>query len=336
MTPKARSSPNERPTERPSVLVTRRLPASVLERLRASYDVTVNPDDRPLGREGLLAALRSFDALAPTITDKLDAELLRTPGIRTRIIANFGAGYEHIDLAGAKSANLVVTNTPDALTDATAELALLLILMASRRAGEGERVVRAGKWTGWAPTQLLGTDVKGKTLGLVGFGRIGKETARRARAALGMRIAYFSRSKASAEEEAALNAEHYPSLAGLLAAADVISLHCPGGEDTRHLINAQTLARMKPTAILINTARGSVVDEEALATALSQRQIAAAGLDVYEREPSVPHALTELENVVLLPHLGSATLEARTAMGMQMADNLDAFFSGRTPPNRVA
>jgi lactate dehydrogenase-like 2-hydroxyacid dehydrogenase len=321
---------------RPSVLVTRRLPASVLERLRETYDVTVNPDDRSLGREGLLAALRSFDALSPTITDKLDAELLRTPGIRTRIIANFGAGFEHIDLNAAKSANLVVTNTPDALTDATAELTLLLIMMASRRAGEGERIVRAGKWAGWAPTQLLGTDVKGKTLGLVGFGRIAKEAARRTRAALGMRIAYFSRSRASADDEAALNAEHCPTLASLLATSDVVSLHCPGGYETRHLINAQTLARMKPTAILINTARGSVVDEEALANALSQRQIAAAGLDVYEREPAVPHALTELENVVLLPHLGSATLEARTAMGMQMADNLDAFFAGRTPPNRVA
>ncbi|MET0534135.1 MAG: D-glycerate dehydrogenase [Steroidobacter sp.] len=321
---------------RPSVLITRRLPASVLERLRESYDVTVNPDDRSLGREGLLSALRSFDALSPTITDKLDAELLRTPGIRTRIIANFGAGHEHIDLAAAKSANLVVTNTPDALTDATAELTLLLILMASRRAGEGERLVRAGKWAGWAPTQLLGSDVKGKTLGLIGFGRIAKEVARRARAALGLRIAYYSRSKASAEEEAALNAEHHASLEGLLAVADVVSLHCPGGADTRHLINTGTLALMKPTAILINTARGSVVDEEALATALSQRQIAAAGLDVYEREPSVPHALVELENAVLLPHLGSATLEARTAMGMQMADNLDAFFGGRAPPNRIA
>jgi lactate dehydrogenase-like 2-hydroxyacid dehydrogenase len=308
----------------------------VLERLRETYDVTVNPDDRSLGREGLLAALRSFDALSPTITDKLDAELLRTPGIRTRIIANFGAGYEHIDLAAAKSANLIVTNTPDALTDATAEITLLLILMASRRASEGERIVRAGKWTGWAPTQLLGSDVKGKTLGLVGFGRIAKEAARRARAALGMRIAYFSRSRASAEDEAAFNAEYCPTLAGLLAIADVVSMHCPGGDETRHLINAQTLSRMKSTAILINTARGSVVDEEALANALSQRQIAAAGLDVYEHEPAVPHALTELENVVLLPHLGSATLEARTAMGMQMADNLDAFFNGRPPPNRVA
>ncbi len=321
---------------RPTVLITRRLPASVLERLRASYEVTVNPDDRALGREALLMALRSFDALSPTITDKLDAALLLNSGLRTRIIANFGAGFEHIDLEAAKQANLVVTNTPDALTDATAELTLLLIMMASRRAGEGERLLREGRWSGWAPTQLLGTDVKGKTLGLIGFGRIAKETARRARAALGMRIAYHSRSRASAEEESALGAEHHASLDSLLAASDVVSLHCPGGTATRHLINSDTLSRMKSTAILINTARGSVVDEDALATALAQRQIAAAGLDVYEREPTVSPALQELENVVLLPHLGSATLEARTAMGMQMADNLDSFFAGRNPPNRVA
>ena len=321
---------------RSSLLITRRLPASVLARLRATYDVTVNPDDRSLGREGLLSALRSYDALSPTITDKLDADLLQTPGLKARIIANFGAGFEHIDLAAAKRANIVVTNTPDALTDATAELTILLILMVSRRAGEGERAVRAGRWTGWTPTQLLGTDVKGKTLGLVGFGRIAKEAARRARAAMGMRIAYHSRSRAAADEEAALGAEHHSSLDSLLAASDVVSLHCPGGEATRHLINAQTLARMKSTAILINTARGSVVDEEALATALAQRQIAAAGLDVYEREPAVPASLQELENIVLLPHLGSATLEARTAMGMQMADNLDSFFDGKPPPNRVA
>lgn len=321
---------------RSSLLITRRLPASVLERLRAAYDVTVNPDDRSLGREGLLSALRSYDALSPTITDKLDADLLQIPGLKTRIIANFGAGFEHIDLAAAKRANIIVTNTPDALTDATAELTILLILMASRRAGEGERALRAGKWTGWTPTQLLGTDVKGKTLGLVGFGRIAKEAARRARAAMGMRIAYHSRSRAPADEEAAFGAEYHSSLESLLGASDVVSLHCPGGDATHHLIDAQALARMKPTALLINTARGSVIDEEALAAALAQRRIAAAGLDVYEHEPAVPASLQELENIVLLPHLGSATLEARTAMGMQMADNLDSFFGGKAPPNRVA
>lgn len=321
---------------RPALLITRRLPASVLERLRASYDVTVNPEDRPLGREALLMALRTYDALSPTLTDKLDAALLLNSGLKTRIIANFGAGFEHIDVEAAKRANLVVTNTPDALTDATAELTLALILMTSRRTGEGERLLRSGKWGGWAPTQLLGMEVKGKILGLVGFGRIAKEAARRARLALGMRIAYHSRTRASAEEERALGAEHHATLESLLAASDVVSLHCPGGAATRHLVNSRSLAHMKQSAILINTARGSVVDEEALASALAERQIAAAGLDVYEGEPAVSPALRELENVVLLPHLGSATLEARTAMGMQMADNLDGFFAGRTPPNRVA
>jgi lactate dehydrogenase-like 2-hydroxyacid dehydrogenase len=321
---------------RPSLLITRRLPASVLQRLQATYDVTLHAEEVPLTADALRDALRNYDALSPTITDKLDAEVLQVSGLKTRIIANFGAGFEHIDVNAAKQANLLVTNTPDALTDATAELTLLLILMASRRAGEGERLLRAGKWTGWAPTQLLGSDVKNKTLGLVGFGRIAKEAARRVRSALGMRIAYFSRTRAAADEEALCGAKYHASLESLLAASDVVSLHCPGGAATRHLINAQSLAQMKPTAILINTARGSIVDEEALATALAQQRIAAAGLDVYEREPAVSAKLRELDNVVLLPHLGSATLEARTAMGMQMADNLDAFFAGRTPPNRVA
>jgi lactate dehydrogenase-like 2-hydroxyacid dehydrogenase len=321
---------------RPSLFVTRDLPESVLRRLQANYEVTLASGEQKSTADSLRQALQSYDALSPTITDKLDASVLESPGSKARIVANFGAGYEHIDVAAAKRANLVVTNTPDALTDATAELTLLLILMASRRAGEGERLLRSGEWTGWTPTQLLGTDLGGRTLGLVGFGRIAKEAARRVRAALGMRIAYFSRSRASTGDEAQLNAEYHSSLESLLGASAVVSLHCPGGAATRHLIDAHALFRMKPTAILINTARGSVVDEEALAQALSKRQIAAAGLDVYEHEPAVSESLRGLENAVLLPHLGSATLEARTAMGMQMADNLDAFFAGRPPPNRVA
>lgn len=322
--------------KRPSLLITRRLPQSVVERLRRTYEVVGNMDDRALSRHALANTLRTYDALSPTITDRLDTELLSAADLRTRIIANFGAGFEHIDLESAKRANIVVTNTPDALTDATAELTLLLILMAARRASEGERLVRANKWSGWAPTQLLGTTVRGRTVGLVGFGRIAKEVARRARAALGVRIAYHSRSRATHEEEAMLEAEHHHSLETLLEVADIVSLHCPGGAATRHLINTQTLSHMRSHAILINTARGSIVDEEALGAALAQRRIAAAGLDVYEHEPAVSSSLLALENVVLLPHLGSATLQTRTAMGMQMADNLDAFFAGREPPNRVA
>ena len=318
------------------VLITRRLPEAVHQRLQKSYEVTVNADDHPLGREELTRALREYDALVPTITDRLDATLLQSSPLRTRIIANFGAGIEHVDLAAAKRASIVVTNTPGALTDATAEVALLLMLMAARRAGEGERLLRAGAWSGWAPTQLLGEDLRGKTLGLVGFGRIARETARRARALLDVRIAYHSRSRAAVDDEMALGATYHDSLPALLASSDVVSLHCPGGSATRHLMNAQAFACMKPTAILINTARGSVVDEGALADALTRRAIAAAGLDVYEAEPAVNPALLKLENVVLLPHLGSATMQTRTAMGMQAADNLDAFFAGQSPPNRVA
>jgi lactate dehydrogenase-like 2-hydroxyacid dehydrogenase len=312
------------------------LPEEVHARLRATYDVTANTDDLPFSREALAHALHEFDALVPTITDRIDADMLHATPFRTRLIANFGAGIEHIDLEAARRANIAVTNTPGALTEATAEMAILLMLMAARRVGEGERLLRAGRWSGWAPTQLLGEDLRGKTLGLIGFGRIARETARRARALLSVRIAYHSRTRAAPDDERALGARFHESLSELLAASDIVSLHCPGGTATRHLMNRQTLECMKPTAILINTARGSVVDENALADALSRRVIAAAGLDVYEEEPAVHPMLLKLENVVLLPHLGSATLQTRTAMGMLAADNLDAFFSGNTPPNRVA
>jgi lactate dehydrogenase-like 2-hydroxyacid dehydrogenase len=230
---------------------------------------------------------------------------------------------------------VAVTNTPGAVTEPTADLAMMLILVATRRAGEGERELRAGRWTGWRPGHLVGQSLSGKLLGLVGFGRIAQATAARARA-FGLRIAYFSRSRVAPEIERALEATHYASLDDLVSGADIISLHCPGGEQTRHLINAARLARMKPSSVLINTARGSVVDEAALAEALARRRIAAAGLDVYEGEPNVHPALLTLQNVVLLPHMGSATVEARTRMGMQVADNLDAFFDGRQLPDRVA
>jgi lactate dehydrogenase-like 2-hydroxyacid dehydrogenase len=322
--------------QRPRLLITRRLPQAVHERLRDTYEVTLNSDDLPLDRPALDRALREHDALVPTITDRFDSDLLQGAPFRTRVLANFGAGVEHIDLDAARRANIVVTNTPGALTEATAETALLLMLMAARRAGEGERLLRAGRWRGWAPTQLLGQDLRGKTLGLVGFGRIARETARRARAVLDVRVAYHSRSRASVEDEALLGATYHDSLAPLLATSDIVSLHCPGGASTRHLLNRQALECMKPTAILINTARGSVVDEGALADALSRGVIAAAGLDVYEGEPAVHPDLLSLENVVLLPHLGSATVQTRTAMGMRAADNLDAFFNGAVPPNRVA
>jgi len=245
-------------------------------------------------------------------------------------------GVNHIDLGACRELGLAVTNTPDVLTDATAELAILLMLAAARRAGEGERELRAGQWTGWRPTHLVGAQVTGKTLGLIGYGRIAQATARKAHHGLGMRILYNSRRRAPAEVEAQTGAGFCASVEELLDASDFVSLHCPGGPETFHLIDAARLKRMKPGAFLINTARGPVVDEAALVEALREGRIAGAGLDVYEAEPKAHPGLLELQNVVLLPHLGSATVETRTAMGMKVADNLDAFFAGREPPDRVA
>jgi len=322
-------------TAKPRLLVTRRLPERAEAQLCEHFDVTLNASDVPLDREALTQAMTRYDALCTTLTERIDAELLAAPNRAVRIIGNFGAGTEHIDLAAARAHGVVVTNTPDAVTDATADLTLLLILMASRRAGEGERELRAQRWSGWYPTHLMGQSLSGKVLALVGFGRIAQATATRARA-FGLRIRYHSRSRASAEQETAFAAEYVPSLEALAEQADILSIHVPGGAATRHLVDARLLARMKPTSILVNTARGTSVDEAALAAAIWRRANAAAGLDVYEREPAVDPALRLLENVVLLPHLGSATLEARTAMGLQAAANLAAYFAGREPPNRVA
>ncbi|WP_287977565.1 D-glycerate dehydrogenase [Sphingomonas sp.] len=319
----------------PRLLVTRRLPEAVERRLAASYRVTLNPDDRALGRDELARALVEQDAVLVTITDRIDAGLMAVPGRRTRIVANYGAGTDHLDLPAAVRLGLPVTNTPDALTDCTAELALLLMLMAMRRAGEGERELRAGAWTGWRPTHLIGSGLADKTLGLVGFGRIARSLARLA-SAMGMHICYHSRRRADEATETAMGARYVPMLHDLLGAADVVSLHVPGGDATRHLIDRAALRAMRPHAVLINTARGTVVDEAALAEALAEGIIGGAGLDVYEREPSLDARLLDQPNAVLLPHLGSATIETRTAMGMQAADNLDAFFAGRAPPNRVA
>ena len=312
------------------ILVTRRLPAPVEEVLAERLDAQLSDADDALSRPELVAALADCDILLPTITDRLGAEMLR-PGARVKLIANFGAGVEHIDLDAARAAGIIVTNTPDALTETTAELALTLMLMSARRAGEGERLIRSGGWTGWGPSALMGQGLTGKLLGLVGYGRIARSTAARARA-FGMRIAYFSRSQVADPGDAV----RFDSLTALAEAADVLSLHVPGGDATRHMIDAALLKKMKPTSILINTARGSVVDEAALADALVSGSIAAAGLDVFEDEPKVQPALIGLENAVLLPHLGSATLECRMAMGMQAIANIDAFLAGQDPPNRVA
>lgn len=322
-------------TDRPSLYVTRRLPEAVERHLRAHWDVTLNAGDQPPTPAQLAAAIARYDALLPTITDRIDAALLGRPDRRVRIIANYGAGVDHIDLDAARAAGVVVTNTPDVLTEATAEIAILLMLMASRRAGEGERELRDGRWTGWRPSHLIGQGLAGRTLGLVGFGRIGQATAAKARG-LGMRIRYASRSRAAPEVEAALGAERAASLQALAADSDVLSLHVPGGEATRHLVDAALLSVMPRHAIVVNTARGSVIDEAALAEALAEGRIAGVGLDVYEHEPVVHPGLLAHPRAVLLPHLGSATIEARTAMGMRAVANLDAFFRGEAPGDRVA
>lgn len=316
---------------RPRILLTRRWPEMVEQRLAARYDVTFNHGDRPMDAAALIQAMRDHDALCPTVTDRVTRDIVLAEGRRARIIANYGAGYEHIDLAAAREAELLVTNTPDVLTEATADIAMTLMLMAMRRAGEGERELRAGDWTGWRPTHLVGQSLDGKLLGLVGFGRIARAVAKRAQA-FGMRIAYHSRRPADD-----MPADAYVADLGALAEqADILSLHAPGGAETRHMVDAALLARMPAHAVLVNTGRGTLIDEGALAQALADRRIAAAGLDVYEAEPQVHPGLIALPNVVLLPHLGSATIEARTAMGMKVADNLDRFFAGKPLLDPVA
>jgi lactate dehydrogenase-like 2-hydroxyacid dehydrogenase len=320
---------------RPTVVVTRRLPAEVEEELSRDFDARLNRDDRPLGQVGLQDALRTADALLCTVTDRLTAEVLSAEPLRARMLANFGVGFNHIDLDAAKARGLSVSNTPDVLTEATADLAMTLLLMVSRRAGEGERHVRCGAWTGWRPTHMLGTQVSGKTLGLVGMGRIARSVARRAHQGFGMRVIYNDPYPPSPEIAASLGAEPRASLEQILEESDFVSLHCPATPETRHLMNRERLARMRRSAFLINTARGDVVDEAALVEALSDGTIAGAGLDVYEHEPRIAPELLSMENVVLLPHLGSATQETRIAMGQRAVENLRLFFNGAPLRDRV-
>lgn len=320
---------------KPRVLITRRWPASVERAMQARFDTVLNEPDRPLSSAELARAMGEFDVLCPSVCDRIDAKVL-AGGDRVRLIANFGVGFDHIDVAAAKAKGIAVTNTPGVLTDATADIALTLLLMAARRAGEGEREVRAGRWDGWRPVHMLGSSLHGKTLGLVGFGRIGIATARRAHHGFGMKIAYYARREAEAVVADELSATFYPGLRDLLAASDVVSLHVPGGAETERLIGADAIAAMKRGAYLINTARGGIVDHAALAEALRSGHLAGAGLDVYPAEPEVPAELLGLENVVLLPHLGSATVETRTAMGEKAMANAVAWAEGRELPDRVA
>ena len=321
---------------RPRVIVTRRLPAAVEDLLKREFDAQLNADDRPFTPAELANALRQADGLLPTVTDRITADVLSAEPLRTKIIANFGVGFNNIDVGAAKARGVVVTNTPDVLTDDTADDAIMLLLMVARRGGEGERHVRAGAWTGWRPTHMLGTKVSGKTLGLVGLGRIARAVARRAKQGFGMRVLFHDPYPPPPAVVAELGAEPRADLDALVRESDFLSLHCPATPETRHLMDARRLALMKPSAFLVNTARGDVVDEAALVAALRAGTLAGAALDVYEREPAVSPELLTMENVVLLPHLGSATRETRVAMGERSLENLRAFFSGAAPRDRVA
>lgn len=323
-------------SSKPRILVTRRWPEAVERVLADRFDTAFNGNDVAMPADALAQALREFDAVLPTVSDRLPANLFDGGGIKARILGNYGVGYNHIDVAAAKAANIVVTNTPGVLTDCTADIAMTLLLAVARRAGEGERQIRAGEWTGWRPTHMIGSKVTGKTLGIIGFGRIGKAMAKRCHFGFDMEVVFYNRSPIDAAEAARYGARQLDTVDEVLKVADFVSLHCPGGGENRHLINAERLAMMKKGAHLVNTARGDVVDEPALIEALKNGVIRGAGLDVFEAEPNVPAGLRGLENVVLLPHLGSATEETRVAMGMKVVDNITAFFDGREPPDRVA
>ena len=319
---------------KPRVRVTRRLVPAVEARMAELFDVVPSPDDRPLDRDGLIAAMRDADVLVPTVTDRIDAEMLAAAGDRLGLIANFGAGIEHIDLAAARSRKIIVTNTPGVFTDDTADLTMMLILSVPRRLGEGSRLVRDGAWTGWAPTQLLGRSIGGKRLGIVGMGRIGQAVAHRARA-FGMDVTYHNRRPLPGAIETMLGARYVADLDQLLSEADIVTLHCPASAETRQLLDARRLALFKPDAFLINTARGDLVDEAALIAALEDGRLGGAGLDVYAHEPAVAPRLIALPNVVTLPHLGSATVEGRTQAGEKVIANIRFWADGHRPPDQV-
>ena len=315
-----------------NLLITRKLPDPVLDKAREVFDVSVRDNTAPLSRDELIQSLSDYDVVLPTLGYAYRADIFdAVPEKRTKLLANFGVGYNHIDAAAARAAGIEVTNTPGAVTDATADIALTLMLMTCRRAGEGERLVRAGQWQGWHPTQLLGLHMSGKTLGVVGMGRIGQAIAQRAHFGFGMAVKFYNRSP----KETPLPAEQVAELAKLAAQVDILVVAVPGGAETHHLINASVLNAMQPNAHLVNIARGDVVNEADLIAALSQGRIAGAGLDVYEFEPKVPQALIDMENVTLLPHLGTAALEVRTAMGLMAVDNAIAFAKGQPLPNAV-
>ena len=318
---------------KPKVVVTRKLPEAVEARLRRDYEPLFNPDDHVLSTDELVARAEGAHALLPCHSEHLSAAAIARLPDSVKTIANFSVGVDHVDLEAAKARGIVVTNTPDVLSDATAEIAILLMLGAARRAAEGDHMIRAGEWRAWSPAFMVGTQITGKTLGIVGMGRVGQVTARRARG-FDMIIHYHNRRRVPAETEQ--GAVYHEGLETLLRDCDVISLHCPATPETRNLIDAERIALMRRGVILVNTARGALVDDEALQGALISGRVAAAGLDVFNDEPGGHPGYRDLDNTFLLPHVGSATRETRDAMGFRALDNLDAIFAGREPRDRVA
>ena len=321
-------------SRKPRVIVTRRLLPAVETRMRELFDAEFNIADAPMDRAALVAAMAGADVLVPTVTDRIDGEMIAAAGEQLRLIANFGAGIEHIDLAAARARRIVVTNTPGVFTDDTADLAMALIIAVPRRLAEGVRMLLTGQWQGWGPTDLLGNQLGGKVLGIVGMGRIGQAVAHRARA-FGLDVVYHNRHRLPAAHENMLGARFVAHLDTLIAQADILTLHCPASAETRGLISAARIAAMKPGAVLINTARGDLIDEEALIAALGDGTLGGAGLDVYAREPAIDPRLLALANVVALPHMGSATIEGREASGERVIANIRFWADGHRPPDQV-
>jgi glyoxylate reductase len=319
---------------KPKVILTRKLPETIETRMRELFDTTLNDSDKELSRDELEIAVKTADVLVPTVTDKVDADLIAKAGSQLRLIASFGTGVDHIDLAAAKARGITVTNTPGVLTEDTADVTMALILAVPRRIAEGDALARSGQWQGWSPTGMLGHRINGKRLGIVGMGQIGEAVARRARG-FGLSVHYHNRKPVHPETEAELEATYWESLEQMLARVDIVSVNCPHTPATNHLLSRERLSLMQRSAYLVNTSRGEVVDEVALADLLAQRHIAGAGLDVYSSEPEILAGLRDLPNVVLLPHIGSATIEGRLQMGDKVIINVQTFWDGHTPPDRV-
>lgn len=322
------------PHAKPLVIVTRKLPDPVETRMMELFQTRLNLADRPMTRDELAAAMREADVLVPTVTDRIDAGLIEQAGERLRLIASFGTGVDHIDLRAAKARHVTVTNTPGVLTEDTADMTMALILAVPRRIVEGNALIQAGEWTGWSPTGMLGHRIHGKRLGIVGMGRIGSAVARRARG-FGLSVHYHNRRRVHPELEGELEATYWDNLDQMVGRMDILSINCPHTPATYHLINRRRIGLMQPHAYIVNTARGEVIDEAALIEALREKRIAGAGLDVYEHEPQVNPELLALDKVVLLPHMGSATIEGRRDMGERVIVNIRTFADGHSPPDRV-